>query len=128
MFPLSCRPEWQRCSDYVYGGTTRWAELSEGKGSNEQLEILIKELDGAAQAGDDYLPGKGVGNEVPLYLRFDGQVRNKRMSRRDCAMFIRDVWRDKIDFENSVSFHSLLRLVPIKSHIPCLCQPPTLMC
>ncbi len=92
----------------MYGGDSRWSELAEGRASAELVEILIKELDGTGVTGDEYITAKGSGGEVPAFLRWDGQLRNKRVSRRDCAMFIRDVWRDKIDVENSVPLSTLM--------------------
>lgn len=60
----------------------------------------------------EYLQSRGDGADVPMFLRYSGDspIRNKRMSRRDCAIFVRDVWRDKIDSENSAIESVRLRL------------------
>ena len=38
---------------------------------------------------------QGTGPEIPAYLRVDGQVRNRRLGKRDCSLLIRDIWREK---------------------------------
>ena len=69
----------------------------------------------------EYLQARGDGPDVPLFLRYSGEnaIRNKRMSRRDCAMFVRDVWRDKIETENSAQ-ESVFPFSPfILAHVLC---------
>ena len=44
----------------------------------------------------EYFEGKGKGVEIPAYLRFEGKVRNRRLGRRDTALLIKDIWREKI--------------------------------
>ena len=38
---------------------------------------------------------QGAGPSVPKYLRFEGQVRNRHLGKRDCALLIKDLWREK---------------------------------
>lgn len=38
------RPDWEKCADNVRGGQARWLELSEGKTSNELVDVLLTEL------------------------------------------------------------------------------------
>ena len=46
---------------------------------------------------------KGTGPEVPAYLRYEGPVRNRKIGKRDTALLIRDIWREKSDQDAKVS-------------------------
>ncbi|XP_069112675.1 translin-associated factor X-interacting protein 1-like [Argopecten irradians] len=93
------RPDWDKCADHVQGGMARWQELSQGKRSNELVDVLIAEI-AAGGAGDlggaEYFDGQGTGPTVPKYLQVEGPVRNRRLGKRDCSMLIRDIWREKV--------------------------------
>lgn len=56
------RPDWEKCADVVSGGVVRWKELSDGKTSNDLVDVLLSEI----QAGG---PVDSGGAEY-----FDGQV------------------------------------------------------
>ncbi|KAK7483032.1 hypothetical protein BaRGS_00025695 [Batillaria attramentaria] len=69
------RPDWEKCGEYIQGGMERWKELSEGKGSNELVDVLLSEMGsgGAADSvGADYFDGQGTGPSVPKYLQHEG--------------------------------------------------------
>ena len=54
------RPDWNKCADFVAGGTTRWRELSEGKTSSELVDVLLAEIaggGGAETGGAEYFDG-----------------------------------------------------------------------
>lgn len=38
---------------------------------------------------------QGTGPEVPKFLRYDGQVRNRRLGKRDTSLLIKDIWQEK---------------------------------
>ncbi|KAL7748085.1 Translin-associated factor X-interacting protein 1 [Sorochytrium milnesiophthora] len=71
------------------------------------LKEVQQSLPGAAsQAGDKvratpdappsfeskYFVGLGLSSGVPKYLRFKGKVRNRKLSRRNCCLLLREVW------------------------------------
>ncbi|KAK0048078.1 translin-associated factor X-interacting protein 1 [Biomphalaria pfeifferi] len=92
------RPHWDKCADYVQGGSVRWQQLSEGKRSTELVDVLLNEIQVGGfvdTAGADYFDPQGTGAEVPIYLRYDQPVRNRRLSKRDTALLVRDIWRTK---------------------------------
>lgn len=92
------RPHWEKCADSIQGGIVRWKELSEGKRSNELVDVLLTEIQSggfADTAGADYFDPQGTGPEVPVYLRHAEPVRNRRLSKRDTALLVRDIWRTK---------------------------------
>ena len=43
-----------------------------------------------------FIPCLGTGPEVPAYLRFQGSVRNRNMSKRDAERAVRDIWTKKM--------------------------------
>lgn len=32
---------------------------------------------------------------MPKFLRYDGQVRNRRLGKRDTSLLIKDIWQEK---------------------------------
>ena len=57
---------------------------------------------------------QGTGPEIPAYLRVDGQVRNRRLGKRDCSLLIRDIWREKAANDAGVRKKSDLITLAIK--------------
>ncbi|KAJ8302492.1 hypothetical protein KUTeg_018888 [Tegillarca granosa] len=92
------RPDWDKCADHVNGGILRWKELSEGKRSNELVDVLLTEMAAggiADMGGAEFFDGQGTGPTIPKYLRYDGPIRNRRLGKRDCSLLIKDIWREK---------------------------------
>ncbi|KAL4234843.1 Translin-associated factor X-interacting protein 1 [Mactra antiquata] len=92
------RPDWDKAADNVRGGVTRWKELTEGKTSNEIVDVLLTEMASGEvvdTGGAEYFDGQGTGPEVPKYLQHDGPVRNRRLGKRDASLLIKDIWREK---------------------------------
>lgn len=97
------RPHWEKCAQYVEGGTDRWNELSQNRSSDELVDVLLAEMTGqdiaiiqaGVSTGAEYFQGQGAGPEVPKFLRYDGQVRNRRLGKRDTSLLIKDIWQEK---------------------------------
>ncbi|XP_041376142.1 translin-associated factor X-interacting protein 1-like [Gigantopelta aegis] len=92
------RPDWDKCADYISGGIVHWRQLAENKSSNELVDVLLTEIGSGGivdSGGADYFDALGTGDDVPVYLRYEGQVRNRKLGKRDCALLIRDIWREK---------------------------------
>lgn len=52
-----------------------------------------------------YFDGKGLSEDVPKYLRYEGQVYNRQFNKCDCALLIKDIWRRRIkNFRKGSSF------------------------
>ena len=54
------RPQWDRCADFVSGGAMRWKEISEGKSSNDLVDVLLGEISGDSgdTGGAEYFDGQ----------------------------------------------------------------------
>ncbi|XP_052229726.1 translin-associated factor X-interacting protein 1-like isoform X2 [Dreissena polymorpha] len=92
------RPDWDKCSDAVRGGLARWKELSEGKTSNDLVDVLLTEMASGEivdTGGAEYFDGQGTGPSIPKYLQHEGPVRNRRLGKRDASLLIKDIWREK---------------------------------
>lgn len=97
------RPHWEKCGQYIEGGIDRWNELSQDRSSDELVDILLAEMTGqdiaiiqaGVNTGAEYFTGQGTGPEVPKFLRFEGQVRNRRLGKRDMSLLIKDIWQEK---------------------------------
>lgn len=92
------RPDWDRCADNIKGGMTKWKELTEGKTSNEIVDVLLTEMASGEvvdTGGAEYFDGQGTGPTIPKYLQHDGPVRNRRLGKRDASLLIKDIWREK---------------------------------
>ena len=51
---------------------------------------------------------QGTGPEVPKFLRFEGQVRNRRLGKRDTALLIKDIWQEKAAHDAEVLLMDLV--------------------
>ncbi|XP_045595105.2 translin-associated factor X-interacting protein 1 [Procambarus clarkii] len=95
------RPDWNRVAEYVEGGISRWGEMSHGRTSDQLVDVLISELTGSQlSTSSEFIDCKGVEAGVPAYLRYEGSVRNRRLGKRDLALIIDDIWREKRKLAN----------------------------
>ncbi|XP_022535430.2 translin-associated factor X-interacting protein 1 [Astyanax mexicanus] len=88
------RPHWEQCAD-VLGGRERWSEIFEGQSSKKRLEVLLEELNSMGMEQKDFFPGMGTSSNVPIYLRYEGQLKNLRLNKADVVRIIKDIWREK---------------------------------
>lgn len=88
------RPDWDRCAKVLEGGEERWNMISQGKRSDQLVELLLKEIMGDGE-GYEYLEPKGTGEDVPVYLRYDGKIRKRKMDRRDVGIIFKEMWAEK---------------------------------
>eukprot|EP00753_Platysulcus_tardus_P003504 PLAT12464.12.p1 GENE.PLAT12464.12~~PLAT12464.12.p1 ORF type:complete len:725 (+),score=350.68 PLAT12464.12:151-2325(+) len=56
-------------------------------------------------SGEAQFMGLGTGAHVPKYLRFNGMIRNRNISRADLLSLVRQIWRDKLSKEGTLGFH-----------------------
>lgn len=40
---------------------------------------------------------QGAGTDVPAYLRFEGQVRNRHLGKRETSLLVKDIWKQRIE-------------------------------
>ncbi|XP_032086812.1 translin-associated factor X-interacting protein 1 [Thamnophis elegans] len=90
------RPDWSKCGDVVLGGNERWNNLSVGKTSDQLLDVLLEEIGGGLLRERDTFIGRGRSEKVPPYLRCDGMVRNKKLSKKEVVALLREIWKEKI--------------------------------
>ncbi|XP_047030769.1 translin-associated factor X-interacting protein 1-like [Helicoverpa zea] len=92
------RPQWELCADFIGGGRDRWWQLARGLSSRDTLRVLLKELGPAAESDHlEHFDGLGMDPVIPPYLRYEGKVRNLRLSRREISVIINDIWLGKMD-------------------------------
>ncbi|CAH2984800.1 unnamed protein product [Chilo suppressalis] len=92
------RPQWELCADFIGGGRDRWWQLASGLSSRDVLRVLLKELGPAAESEQlEYFEGLGKDPMIPPYLRYEGKVRNLRLSRREVSVIINDIWLAKLE-------------------------------
>lgn len=76
------------------------------KTSQEKLIVLLNEFTGGGeddgsgngsqvQSMPDQLPAQGEGENVPFHLRSSVSVKNRRLTRRDVAVLIQEVWNER---------------------------------
>ncbi|XP_060537576.1 translin-associated factor X-interacting protein 1 [Pantherophis guttatus] len=90
------RPDWNKCGDVVLGGSERWNSLSVGKTSDQLLDVLLEEIGGGLLRERDTFVGRGRSERIPPYLRCDGLVRNKKLTKKEVIALLREIWREKI--------------------------------
>lgn len=88
------RPDWDRCAKVLEGGEERWNMISQGKRSDQLVELLLKEIMGDGE-GYEYLEQKGTGEDVPVYLRYEGKIRKRKMEKRDVGIIFKEMWAEK---------------------------------
>ncbi|XP_051726009.1 translin-associated factor X-interacting protein 1 isoform X2 [Ctenopharyngodon idella] len=84
------RPNWEQCSD-ILGGSKRCRELFEGQSSQKKLEILLQEINGQKE----FFIGLGTSSDVPIYLQYEGKIKNLKLKKTDVIRVIKDIWRNK---------------------------------
>ncbi|KAK6318279.1 hypothetical protein J4Q44_G00115700 [Coregonus suidteri] len=77
---------------HVLGGSERWAELSQDQSSKRRLDILLAEHVGKIS---ECFTGLGTSDAVPIYLRYEEQLKNHRLKKADMRN-IKDVWKEKV--------------------------------
>lgn len=45
---LNSSPQWDRCAQYIDGGQDKWNELSNGKNSDQMVDVLLAEIAGVS--------------------------------------------------------------------------------
>ncbi|XP_010209305.1 PREDICTED: translin-associated factor X-interacting protein 1 [Tinamus guttatus] len=102
------RPNWAKCSEVIPGGADRWSSLAEGKTSDQLVDVLLEEIGTGVLKERDVFFGYGKGDDIPVYLRYEGEVKNKKLSKRDVVAILKDVWREKIALEQQMGKRSSL--------------------
>uniref|UniRef100_A0A7M4DUS9 Translin associated factor X interacting protein 1 n=1 Tax=Crocodylus porosus TaxID=8502 RepID=A0A7M4DUS9_CROPO len=90
------RPDWAKCAGVVPGGVDRWRFLVEGKTSNQLVDLLLEEMGAAVLREQDVFPGLGKGDKVPVYLRYEGQVKNRKLNKKTVVNILKDLWKERI--------------------------------
>uniref|UniRef100_A0A8C3KRU4 Translin-associated factor X-interacting protein 1 N-terminal domain-containing protein n=1 Tax=Calidris pygmaea TaxID=425635 RepID=A0A8C3KRU4_9CHAR len=97
------RPDWEKCSEVISGGAERWDGLAVGKTSEQLVDVLLEEIGTAALKEINVFPGWGKGGNVPVYLRHEGEVKNKKLTKKDVVNILKDIWKEKIALEQQRS-------------------------
>ena len=45
---------------------------------------------------------QGVGEDVPVYMRYEGKLRKRKMDKNDAGILIKEVWREKTKHNQEV--------------------------
>ncbi|TSS72703.1 Translin-associated factor X-interacting protein 1 [Bagarius yarrelli] len=85
------------------------SELFEGQSSQKRLAILLKELSSVGLEQKDYFTGLGTSINVPIYLRYEGQLKNLRLKKVDIVRVIKDIWREKASEDEKMDESSDLK-------------------
>uniref|UniRef100_A0A8C0G8K1 Translin-associated factor X-interacting protein 1 N-terminal domain-containing protein n=1 Tax=Chelonoidis abingdonii TaxID=106734 RepID=A0A8C0G8K1_CHEAB len=89
------RPDWAKCAEVISGGPERWSYLEEGKTSDQLVDVLLEEIGTGVLKEKDSFPGLGKGDKVPVYLRYEGQVKNKKLNKKDVVNILKEIWKEK---------------------------------
>nr|XP_056718339.1 translin-associated factor X-interacting protein 1 [Euleptes europaea] len=89
------RPEWDKCAEVISGGPERWNALSEGKTSDQLVDVLLEDLGAMMLRERETFIALGKSDKIPIFLRYDGQVRNKKLSKKEVVSILREIWREK---------------------------------
>ncbi|OXB76062.1 UNVERIFIED_CONTAM: hypothetical protein H355_000161 [Colinus virginianus] len=102
------RPNWAKCSEVIPGGAERWGHLAEGKSSDELVDVLLEEIAMGVLKETNAFRGWGKGDEVPVYLRYEGEIKNKKPTKKDVVNILKDIWREKVALDEQTGEQSSL--------------------
>nr|XP_020667131.1 translin-associated factor X-interacting protein 1 isoform X3 [Pogona vitticeps] len=103
------RPQWDKCADVIAGGAERWSVLSEGKTSDQLVDVLLEDLGAGLLREKETFVGKGRSEKVPIYLRCDGLVRNKKLTKKEVVAILKEIWREKLSSDQQKGKRSSLQ-------------------
>ncbi|XP_078526115.1 translin-associated factor X-interacting protein 1 [Lissotriton helveticus] len=89
------RPHWVKCAEVLPGGYDNWITVSEGRNSDELVDLLLSELGWRILKEKDFFEGMGTGLGVPVHLRQDDPVKNLMLTHKDVVNLLKEVWREK---------------------------------
>ncbi|CAF4059367.1 unnamed protein product [Rotaria magnacalcarata] len=103
---MTPRPSWDLAGEVIDGGAERWMNVSVNKTSQEKLVLLLNEFtggnddDGSGNLSQtttipEQLSPRGEGEQVPFHLRSSRSVKNRRLTRRDVAVLIQEIWTER---------------------------------
>uniref|UniRef100_A0A672TMG0 Translin-associated factor X-interacting protein 1 N-terminal domain-containing protein n=1 Tax=Strigops habroptila TaxID=2489341 RepID=A0A672TMG0_STRHB len=98
------RPKWEKCSEVIPGGIDQWHRLAEGKTSDELVDVLLEEIGTRVLKEIKVFHGQGKGDNIPVYLRHEGEVRNRKLTKKDVVNILKDIWKEKIALEHLPEF------------------------
>ncbi|XP_065497159.1 translin-associated factor X-interacting protein 1 [Caloenas nicobarica] len=102
------RPNWAKCSEVIPGGADRWDWLAEGKTSDQLVDVLLEEIGTRVLKEINAFHGKGKSDKVPVYLRHEGKVKNKKPTKKDVVNILKDIWKEKIALDQQTGKRSSL--------------------
>ncbi|CAF1536591.1 unnamed protein product [Adineta ricciae] len=106
---MTPRPAWHLAGEVIDGGVERWQGITANKTSQEKLVALLNEFTGgndengnqtSSNAVPDQLSPRGEGEQVPFHLRSTKSVKNRRLTRRDVAVLIQEIWTERRSSNN----------------------------
>eukprot|EP00800_Vazella_pourtalesii_P012308 TRINITY_DN290_c0_g4_i4.p1 TRINITY_DN290_c0_g4~~TRINITY_DN290_c0_g4_i4.p1 ORF type:complete len:563 (+),score=155.98 TRINITY_DN290_c0_g4_i4:178-1866(+) len=87
------RPLWDRCAGFFEDG--KWSEMTENTSSAEKVDILLVEVSGLSLEeirASDKFQGLGLEENIPKFLRCEGEVNNIHMSKQKAYMVLSGFW------------------------------------
>ncbi|NXC50736.1 TXIP1 protein, partial [Penelope pileata] len=96
------RPDWAKCSEVIPGGAARWGCLAEGRSSEQLVDVLLEEIGTGMLQEMNVFHGWGKGDEVPAYLRHEGEVKNKKLTKKEVVNILKDIWKEKMAQDQQV--------------------------
>ncbi|XP_043841278.1 translin-associated factor X-interacting protein 1 [Dromiciops gliroides] len=90
------RPNWAKCEGVISGGQERWNLLSQGKSSDQLVDVLLEEIGSGLLRERETFQGLGSTEDIPEFLRSGGFARNKKLSKKEVVDIIKDVWKERM--------------------------------
>eukprot|EP00698_Gefionella_okellyi_P008295 TRINITY_DN2052_c0_g1_i1.p1 TRINITY_DN2052_c0_g1~~TRINITY_DN2052_c0_g1_i1.p1 ORF type:complete len:849 (-),score=194.54 TRINITY_DN2052_c0_g1_i1:649-3195(-) len=106
------RIDWQEAKQHIYTLDVDQTDdnimqqiYREFDALNDQLEAFRGQSAGGRRSTDymkDFFDSRGTGLDVPKYLRCSAAtVRNRKLSKRDTEIMVKDVWAEKFKYDKS---------------------------
>lgn len=90
------RPSWANCHESLAVDEDKWRSSIKDKSSKDILAMLLQEVAaGGGGGGGNNFTGKGTADDVPKYLRYEGPVKNRNMSKTELSNLMKEIWAAK---------------------------------
>ncbi|XP_051830936.1 translin-associated factor X-interacting protein 1 isoform X2 [Antechinus flavipes] len=80
----------------ISGGQERWRFLSQGKSSDQLVDVLLEEIGAGLLRERETFQGLGITEDIPEFLRTEGFIRNKKLSKKEVVDIIKDIWKERM--------------------------------
>ena len=103
------RPNWNKCAEYIRGGSERWHSLTKNLSSDQILDVFLNEFKGVNDRSctTKYLDKSLIKNEVYKQIMGDKTMLNLKLTLKDYLTILHDIFESKILHDNNLKLKNV---------------------